>query len=681
MKTLYQHVSKAIIVMLVAIIPFVSFSQTKPATPAAPATDIKKEEPKVKKNPAPTHSYWAVTGYAGFNQFNGDLSKNLLLNDKWTIGAGVGITKQFSRVIGVRLRGGWVPLTSSVKDKYVFNKPNSDVIITNEGFKSWLIEGDLEATINWVNWIMGYKPERFFSSYIVGGIGIDHAQGVLYDNDNPDYIISYLGYPSHVGEAQQGVGNNSGFGKWDAVFKAVAGIGFDFNLNKHWSINPEFLWRWQNSDYLDLKQGGAKAVKEDMYSGFNLGLTYKFAYSGCSLKEMQKNYSLVKYEVTPSVLVEKGDSVVVTVKGSVPPKYFCPTAAMYFQPQVKYNGGVVDLKPIQLIGEKVVGDGTKIRYQEGGTFTYTTVFPYKPEMANSELVVNPIAYDAKNKMLKNKDEIKAAGKYVELGSRDLAPGIIYTSKRVHPDFDWVIAPDKYVKEVIQSKTGSVYFKKDKFDLDLKNGLNKSKDSQDALANVDAFLKKGWKIKDITINGWASPEGEETRNVGLSENRSKTGNTYTINQFQGFVKEAQKDNKDKKAVKAMVDAAGKDVNIVLQHHGPDWNGFLKNVQGSNVKDKDKILNVINSAGDEKKKEQEIRNMLAVYPELESTLLPPLRRAEVTANLYEPKLTDEQSGVKLGLVELLLHDRMDAAAETKSRKISFFTIVGFCGWYSN
>ncbi|MEI6900205.1 MAG: hypothetical protein WCL00_10020, partial [Bacteroidota bacterium] len=218
--------------------------------------------------------------------------------------------------------------------------------------------------------------------------------------------------------------------------------------------------------------------------------------------------------------------------------------------------------------------------------------------------------------------------------------IIYTSKRLHPDFDWVIAPDKYVKEVIQSKSGTIFFKKDKFDLDLKNGINKSKESMDALSNIDAFLKKGWKIKDITINGFASPEGEETRNVGLSENRSKTGNSYTIGQFQGFVKEAQKDNKDKKAVKTMVDAAGKDVNFVLAHHGPDWNGFIKNVQASNIKDKDKILNVINSAGDEKKKEQEIRNMLAIYPELESSMLPPLRRAEITANLYEPKLNDEQ-----------------------------------------
>ncbi|MCK7537849.1 MAG: hypothetical protein MZV63_46295 [Marinilabiliales bacterium] len=63
---------------------------------------------------------------------------------------------------------------------------------------------------------------------------------------------------------------------------------------------------------------------------------------------------------------------------------------------------------------------------------------------------------------------------------------------------------------------------------------------------------------------------------------------------------------------MVDAAGSDVTFVLQHHGPDWNGFMKNVQASTIKDKDKISNVVNSAATQAKKEQEIRNMILIYP---------------------------------------------------------------------
>ena len=114
----------------------------------------------------------------------------------------------------------------------------------------------------------------------------------------------------------------------------------------------------------------------------------------------------------------------------------------------------------------------------------------------------------------------------------------------------------------------------------------------------------------------------------------------IDQFKSWVKENEKGNKDKKDVKAKMDAAGKDVNFVINHHGPDWNGFLANVKASNIRDKDKILNVINSAGDAKKKEQEVRNMIVIYPELEETMLPQLRRAEITANAYEQNYTDEE-----------------------------------------
>ena len=378
-----------------------------------------------------------------------------------------------------------------------------------------------------------------------------------------------------------------------------------------------------------------------MYSGVSLGLTYKFAYGGCTLKQMEKNYTFVKFETTPAVLVEKGDSVQVTVKGTFPEKYFCAKSAMYFQPVLKYEGGSYALKPMTIMGEKVTGDGVQIKYKEGGSFTYTTTFPYKPEMATSQLIVCPIIYDAKDyKAIPKKDDIKTNAKFIELSCKDLAPGIIHTATRIMTDMVPLLADHGYVKEVIITKTGIIYFRINLYNLDLKFGLNKTQPAKDALSQLDEFIQKSWKLRDITINGWASPDGEETFNVGLSENRSKTGNTYMIDQFKSWVKENEKGNKDRKDVKAKIEAAGKDVNFVLNHHGPDWNGFLANVKASNIKDKDKILNVINSSGDNKKKEQEIRNMIVIYPDLEKDLLPPLRRAEITANAYEKKFTDEE-----------------------------------------
>ena len=666
MKNLYRILSRVLIVFLVTIIPLVSFTQTEKKKEAQPvkkeAQPVKKEEPKKQRNTAPSYQYWSVTLFGSLNQFNGDLSKNLWINDKVTFGGGLMVTKQFSRVIGVRAKIAFTPLQSEVKNKY------SAGYFISQSFDAKVTEADLHLTINWLNWILGYKPERFFSSYLIAGLGADHTIGTKSDILQGGKTIAWVGYKSRKGDGNQG--NTSGIGNYNLEFKLLAGIGFDFNINKHWSINPEVTWRWRDGDCLDMQPGGAKEIINDMYSSASLGVTYKFAYGGCNVKSMEKNYGLVKYETTPNVLAKKGDSVTATVKVTFPPKYFCPKGAMYFEPVVKYDGGSYALKPMHFMGEKLTGDGTLVKYQEGGTYTYTTVFPYKPEMAVSELVVAPIIYEAKEKVIPKKDEIKVSAKFAEMPSRDLAPGIINTDMMVALDMLPLIADHGYQKEVIVSKTGVIYFKINLYNLDLKFGLNKTKPAQDNLADVTAFVKQGWKIKDISLNGWASPDGEETFNAGLSQNRAKTSNTYMIDQFQGWVKEAQKANKDKKAVKALVDAAGKDVNFVVQSHGPDWNGFLTTVKNSDIKDKDKILNVINSAGDNKKKEQEIRNMIVIYPEIETKMLPPLRRAEITANLYEPRKTDAELSQlavsnpdQLKVEELLYAGTLTSNDETK------------------
>ncbi|MCX6249881.1 MAG: hypothetical protein NTX61_03920 [Bacteroidetes bacterium] len=646
MEKFYRLLSKVLIVVLVSIIPFTLSAQTQTKKADQTKQETKKEETTKVKDGAPGWKYWSVTAFGGANQFNGDLSANLFLNDKWKFGAGAMLTKQFSRVIAFRGKFGWTPLTATVEHKFVplglEGTQGSEYI--HQKFTSYVLEADIHATINFINWIMGDNPERFFSSYLIIGAGMDHTQGSKWDL-NTGKEIGYIGYPGHKGKdwgydpITQGIGNNSGIGKWNLEFTTIAGLGFDFNINRHWSINPEILWRWRDGDVLDLTKGGAMQVKNDMFSGANLGLTYKFAYAGGNIKDMAKKYSLVKYEVIPPVLTEKGDSVMVTIKGTFPQKYFGARVGMYFQPQIQYAGGSYDLKPMNIMGEKVTGDGPQIKYKEGGTFTYTTVFPYKPEMSTSELVVAPVIYDAKDKKVLKKEELKNA-KNIILPSRDLAPGVIYTPTRIQADAAPMLADHGYQKEVFQAKGTILYFKVNVYKLDLKFGINKEQASGDNRLALDNFIKQGWKIKDININGWASPEGPLDLNTTLSENRAKSGNTYVVGQFQSWVKENEKANKDKKAVKAMVDAAGKDVNFVVDHHGPDWNGFLKGVQESNLKDKDKILNVINSAGDNKRKEVEIKKMILIYPELEKQLLPPLRRTEITANLYEPRHTDEE-----------------------------------------
>jgi hypothetical protein len=53
-------------------------------------------------------------------------------------------------------------------------------------------------------------------------------------------------------------------------------------------------------------------------------------------------------------------------------------------------------------------------------------------------------------------------------------------------------------------------------------LNRNNQVQQQIDELTNFIKQGYVIRDIDINAWASPEGEETFNQGLSERRAQTG---------------------------------------------------------------------------------------------------------------------------------------------------------------
>ncbi len=347
--------------------------------------------------------------------------------------------------------------------------------------------------------------------------------------------------------------------------------------------------------------------------------------SGCGLKKMVKKYDTVKYEVTPQVLETHGGKIAVSVKGTFPEKYFSKKATIEFAPVLKYDKGTTPLKSITIQGEKVKGGtGTVIKKKSGGTFTYTDVITYNPDMNKSELNVDVKATQGK--------------KTKELGNTKLADGVIYTSERVQREEDTYLAEHGYQKEVIVTKTGTIYFAKNISTLDLTTlTLNKDEANKTRLKEFTDFIKNAWKIKNVEITAWASPEGEETRNQGLSDERSKTAEKFLKEKIKTVMTEKAKANKEKvdnKKIEADIPVA------TLNAKGEDWDGFLQSLGSSSIKEKNTILNVVNSQSDPLKKEKEIENMTVIYPEIEQLILPPLRRAIMIINYYEPKKTDQE-----------------------------------------
>jgi len=374
--------------------------------------------------------------------------------------------------------------------------------------------------------------------------------------------------------------------------------------------------------------------------------------SSCGIGKMAKRYNEVKYTVTPTVLENNGGKVAVNIKGEFPPKYFNKRAVMVYQPVISTPTGKKELKPIVLKGEKVKGDGIVIPYKTGGSFSYTDVAVFSKDMVASDLEIAPAAFKAKSKLEAKADmkrsEAAAMPKALNMMSKRIAPGVINSCNNIFHDEDVLVADKKevttyikgsdkdfYEKEtIIVDEGASIFFVVDKADLNLNYKLNKNAAAKTELDSVKAFLNRGWAVKSLDINAWASPEGEESRNQGLSENRAKTGNTYMEKFFKDSRTAAAKKAKIKE--KNMPPAPVVPYNVIP--HGEDWAGFEKAIAASNIKDKNTILNVVRAQADPLKREQEIRNMTVIYKEIEEDILPPLRRAEISVKSYLPKKSD-------------------------------------------
>lgn len=377
--------------------------------------------------------------------------------------------------------------------------------------------------------------------------------------------------------------------------------------------------------------------------------------AGCnSLKKMAKNYNSINYEVTPEVLESKAGVVSFTVKGDVPAKYFHKKAAVFFQPVLQYQGGKTELKPFILKGENVGGEGTTISYDNGGSFTYKESFEYEPKMRVSELEVSSLGFMPKGDVpegLTMEDAMKMR-KALNLGEVKLADGIIVTSSRIEIENEVVetietgeanvnrekydvddrykvdllrLAPHGYEKVTIASQEAKIYFRINQHYFNPRLDLNREHNMMDQLEVLDKFVNKGWEIKDVMIDGWASPEGEETFNEGLSERRANTAKDVLVRRFNKLDETSFEE--------------AKDLNWKLVAHGPDWNGFVERVRNSDIEDKQPILNVVKFSAPDRR-EEEIRNMILIYPSLLDEILPPLRRSKIVVNAYEPKRTDEE-----------------------------------------
>ena len=605
MKNAYSTFYRALILSLVMALPMSFFAQEDGENKAAKSSSFSP--------------FWFVEGEIGPSWSHADLSQYGFSPDfsRTKFNGALGFGRQFTSVFSV-----YADVERGFFSGEKKNVPTTTIPNAQWGrdmyFDADYFGANVNVGINLSNLIGGYK-DRLVDFSLHAGFGQAQWKSITYDLAT-DAEIGKNGYK---GNKSGGTGD----GISDRNIDATVPVGFsvDFNVSEKFDIYGDYSYTWMATDYADGVVHGALEVKNDVYSHFNIGARFKFG--GNKNKKMANDFEKVQLEATPSPLEERGDFVEVTIKGTFPPKYFDKKAVMCFTPVLRYDGGETAFETMNFKGESVAGDGTLISYANGGTFSYTSKIPYDPAMDVSELTVAPVIYTYEGEVYDNCGTAQEDGtKVFTAAERKLDDGVIHTSKYLRNTEFLAFAPHAYEKVTISSTESDLYFRVNRSDLNWNLPLNKDEANYDMLKNNMSDMEKGWLLDDITIDGWASPEGEETFNEGLSERRANTAMKYMEDKVSKLAKENEL-------------VAAEAIDFVVTSNGPDWNGFMRAVKAYDIKDKSAILNVINSA-DQSKKEEEIRNMILIYPEIERDILPPLRRADINVNTFVPKRTDAE-----------------------------------------
>lgn len=374
-----------------------------------------------------------------------------------------------------------------------------------------------------------------------------------------------------------------------------------------------------------------------------VGLLVVVAASCGSIKTMQKNHNQVRYQVSPNPLEAHGDKVIVTINGNIPENYFQKNAVVYMQPILTWETGEVILSPMNLKGSKIEGNGKAIEKKTGGRFVYKDTVLYREGMENAQLTLNPVAYKAKavNEADATRSEALENSGAMELGNVKISQGINSTSNRVDIRGDLSMAPHNYSPKTTELMSANIYFTVNLADLNWNNEQNKKNDAKRAVDNMKSYIANNSVPRQIFVNAWASPEGEESFNIGLSKKRSETTEKL-VNTIldEALTERAKAENIKPADVKKYIQDAKKDVIIQTNAKGEDWDNFIRLVEGSSLREKNTVINVVKSQPDKIRREQEIRNMSVVFRQIEQDILPILRRGEIAFNFSGVQKTDQE-----------------------------------------
>lgn len=324
--------------------------------------------------------------------------------------------------------------------------------------------------------------------------------------------------------------------------------------------------------------------------------------SSCAgrLKPLDARY----VKVDPQPLEVRGGKVPADITITFPAKWFAKNAQVRITPVLRYAGGEAWGSTTALQGINVRGNAQEVAYSNADRVTLHTEFDYKPEMKKSDLY---LTFKAKV----GRKEVRLPD--VKVGEGVLATEAIASHHYVTP----AIAPDAFQRIIKQAYDANILF------LIQQAGLRPTELAKQEMKDWKGVVKSAditpnQKV-DIEVQAYASPDGPIDLNERLATQREKNTTDYLRRELRR-----------------------NDVDAPLAAHytAEDWEGFRELVEKSDIQDKDLVLRVLSMYNDPVQREQEIRNISAVFNQLADEILPQLRRSRLIANVQIIGKSDDE-----------------------------------------
>ena len=221
----------------------------------------------------------------------------------------------------------------------------------------------------------------------------------------------------------------------------------------------------------------------------------------------------------------------------------------------------------------------------------------------------------------------------QTGEVNPGQGAVTIADRIIHDENIILADHGFIRSAVAEQKATIYFGQNSTAIDLNLPMNLIPAVYDGVTGLKNFVSKGWEIKNIQIEGWSSPEGDEKLNNKVALKRAESGKI--------FVKELLSKLKSE-------NISINNIPFDPVSRGEDMDGFLYFIQVSAIPDKAAIIESLNLMTDNEAIEKEIENLRNSYPEIDQTIFPMLRRIEIGIYCIEPQYDDQK------MLEMALSD---------------------------